>query len=75
MAATALTDRKWLIQCKREEKIGPSKIIQYLASIDPDETKELHGVIFAASCNFSKRTIDAFYTKCHELALRNAQDG
>src|SRR5215203_4987485 len=42
--------RKWLIQCKRERSIGPTKIVQYVNDIDPDEAKSLYGIVLAAAC-------------------------
>jgi len=52
----ATADRVWLIQCKRERTISPAKMRKYLADIADDETTKLYGVIFAAACDFSKRT-------------------
>ena len=57
-------DRLWLIQCKRERKIGPSHIAQYVADIPEDEAKNLHGTLFAAACDFSKKARDAFREAC-----------
>src|ERR1019366_7196351 len=54
----ATSDRLWLIQCKRERTISPAKMRKYLADISDDETTKLYGVIFAAACDFSKRTRD-----------------
>lgn len=57
-------DRLWLIQCKREKKITPAKLRDYLAEIrlNPDET--LHGLVFTAACDFSKRARDDFRAYC-----------
>jgi len=59
-------DRLWLVQCKREKSIGPAKLKAYLTEIvlAPDET--LYGVIFAAACDFSKASRDAFLKWCRE---------
>ena len=56
--AAPTTDRLWLIQCKREREITPTKIRQHLSKISEDEAKTLYGIIFAAACDFSKRTRD-----------------
>lgn len=48
----------WMIQCKREKSIGPTKLKQILADIDPKEPP--YGYILAASVNFSKKAYDAF---------------
>ena len=45
-------DRLWLIQCKRERTITPAKLKGYLAEISLAADEELHGIIFAAACDF-----------------------
>lgn len=57
-------DRIWLIQCKRERRIGPSKMTAYLENISQDELRGLYGVLVAAPCEFSKATRDGFRTWC-----------
>jgi hypothetical protein len=57
-------DRLWLIQCKREKAIGPTRLVQYLDAIPERSLKDLHGLIFAAACDFSKKAIDAFRSWC-----------
>ena len=52
--------RLWLIQCKREKTIGPKKLGKYVAKIGPDHGVRVYGVIFAAACDFSKRSRDTF---------------
>lgn len=63
------TSRKWLIQCKRERVIGPTKIAKYVNDIDPEEAKELYGIVFAAACDLSKKTRDTFREKCRDLGI------
>jgi hypothetical protein len=67
--ATEIMDRLWLIQCKREKEIGPSKLIGYVNAIPIAETEKLHGVIIAASCNISKVARDQFVDRCRMLGL------
>jgi hypothetical protein len=50
-------DQPWLIQCKREKTIGPTKAEGYAKDI-LKENKDLYGVLFVASCNLSKDTRD-----------------
>lgn len=57
-------DRLWLIQCKRERAIGPTKAISHLNEIVLSEYSPLHGLIFAAACDFSKKTRDAIFDWC-----------
>lgn len=58
------TDRIWLVQCKRERSIGPSKLASYLDNIPEEERNRLHGIIFAACADFSKRARDIFREWC-----------
>jgi hypothetical protein len=51
-------DNLWLIQCKRERTITPAKMKLHLSEIPEAEARNLYGVIFAAACDFSKRTRD-----------------
>ncbi len=57
-------DRVWLIQCKREKRIGPSKVTGYLDDIPEGELRKLHGILLAAPCDFSKKARDNFRTWC-----------
>lgn len=65
-------DRLWLIQCKREREIGPSKLVGYLDAIPSAERPQLHGIVFAAACDFSKRARDEFYAKAREFGIAEA---
>lgn len=53
-------DRLWLIQCKREKVITPTKIKKYAEDIVKNN-KGLYGVIFACACDLSKSSRDIFY--------------
>ncbi len=57
----------WMIQCKREKRVPPSKIKQILADIDPDNPP--YGYILAAATNFSKKTYDTFRDQLTELGV------
>lgn len=61
--------RKWLIQCKRERRIGPTKIVQYVDDIDPEEAKSLYGIVLAVACDLSKKSRDAFRERCRDLGI------
>jgi len=50
----------WLIQCKREQSITPKKLKSYAQEINVNPDQPIYGVIFVASCNFSKKSRDAF---------------
>jgi hypothetical protein len=64
-----IDDRLWLIQCKRERAIGPKALVKYLDDtvLGPDE--KLHGLVFTAACDFSKKARDDFAKKCREMEL------
>jgi len=48
----------WMIQGKREKEIGPKRVKEILADIDPKNPP--YGYILAASANFSKDSYDIF---------------
>ncbi|CAB3967384.1 hypothetical protein BCO9919_02727 [Burkholderia cenocepacia] len=64
-----IDDRLWLIQCKRERTIGPTALVKYLDDtvLGPDE--KLHGLVFTAACDFSKKARDDFAQKCREMEM------
>lgn len=52
--------RSWIIQCKRERRIGPTKVKKIVKS-DLDQQPSIpYGYILAAACDFSKAARDAF---------------
>ena len=62
-------DRLWLIQCKREKSIPPAKLKGYLADIKLSPEEKLHGIIFAAACDFSKLARDVFFAWCRDQGI------
>ena len=64
------SQRVWLIQCKREKAIGPSKIVKYLEAIPPESIEGLYGLVFAAACDFSKATRDACRAWCRDRGVQ-----
>lgn len=64
-----IDDRLWLIQCKRERAIGPKALLKYLDDtvLAPDE--RLHGLVFTAACDFSKKARDGFATECRKMGI------
>jgi len=65
----AFQDRIWLIQCKREQKIGPQKIKKYLDEVLSNNKDSIYGIIFAAASDFPKKTRDEFRAKCRSYKL------
>ncbi len=57
----------WMIQCKREKSIPPSKIMKILEDIDPDNPP--YGYILAAATNFSKKSYDTFRDELTKLGV------
>jgi hypothetical protein len=68
--AAVVSERIWLVQCKREKAIGPQKLIGYLDDIA--EPAGLYGIVFAAACDFSKLARDRFREKVRELGFDEA---
>jgi hypothetical protein len=64
------SDRLWLIQCKRERAITPKKLVGYLDDIKLAVIERLHGMVFAAACDFSKTARDRFAEKCRALGVQ-----
>lgn len=62
-------DREWLFQCKREKSIGPTKLEKYIDEIGPSVLGNLYGLVFACSCDFSKKSRDIFRSKCREAGV------
>lgn len=57
----------WMIQCKREKTVPPSKIRKILEDIDPDNPP--YGYILAAATNFSKKAYDTFRDELTKLGV------
>lgn len=66
----SLSDRLWLVQCKREKTIPPKKLSGYMDQIRLSESEPLHGVLFVAACDFSKASRDAFRQKCEAFGVQ-----
>jgi len=67
-ADQAAADRLWLIQCKRENAIGPKALLTYLNEIVLTN-EQLYGIVFAAACDFSKKSRDELAAWCRENGL------
>lgn len=57
----------WMIQGKREKKIGPKKVESILSEIDIKNPP--YGYILAASTNFSKKSYDVFREELHKKGV------
>lgn len=66
-----VSEKIWLIQCKREKTITPKKIEKYIGDCLSDKKESVSGVIFVAPCNLSKKTRDAFYGKMREYDIED----
>lgn len=67
-----LTERIWLFQCKREKYIYPKKLQQYIENILKKHKTGLHGLVFVASCHFSKKARDTFYKTIKDSEIQEA---
>jgi hypothetical protein len=50
----------------------PAKLKGYLAEISLNPEEKLYGIIFAAACDFSKVSRDAFYGWCRDQGISEA---
>lgn len=57
----------WMIQCKREKTVPPSKIKKIMEDIDPETPP--YGYILAAATNFSKKSYDTFRDELTKLGV------
>lgn len=62
--------RIWLIQCKREKTITPKKLTKYVQDIKINLEQPIYGAIFVASCDFSKKSRDAFSNAIREKGVQ-----
>jgi len=53
-------DRLWIVQCKRERKIGPTRIKNIVSTNLSGFTDKPYGYMLVAACDFSKSARDAF---------------
>ena len=53
-------DRLWIIQCKRERRIGPTRISSIVSTNLSGLTDKPYGYMIVAACDFSKKARDAF---------------
>lgn len=65
----AYEEHVWMIQCKREKSVGPTKIKAVLAAAINEATIIPHGFIVAAACNFSRRTREVFRLEANRLGI------
>jgi hypothetical protein len=65
-------DRIWLIQCKRERRITPKKLGEYLDAIPPSSWDRLYGFVFVAASDFSKLARDEFRAKTRARGVTEA---
>lgn len=59
----------WIIQCKREKRIGPTKIKEIFAAAVNEETTIPYGFILAAACDFSYRSREVFRLEANRLGI------
>jgi hypothetical protein len=60
---------RWMIQCKREKELGPTRIKAIIAD-GVQASEPPYGYILAAPANFSKKAYDAFRTALSERGVQ-----
>ncbi len=57
----------WVIQCKREQRLGPSQIRKIVSSLK--DNSQIYGYIIAAPANFSKKAYDTFRAEIRKKSI------
>ena len=63
------SDREWLFQCKRTQRIGPKKLENFLNEIGEETLSSLYGLVYATSSDLSKASRDVFRSWCRIAGL------
>ncbi len=63
-------EKLWIIQCKREKAIGPTKIINIISESLSSLDSSPFGFMIIAACDFSKKTRDAFRNQMLERGIQ-----
>ncbi len=64
------TENLWVIQCKREKRIGPTKIKSIISKSLSSLDSPPFGFMLVAACDFSKKTRDEFRRQMLELGVQ-----
>ena len=67
--SSSYEQRLWLIQCKRERRVGPEDMKGILAAAIKELTPIPYGFIVAAPCDFSSRTRGVFRVEANKLGI------
>jgi hypothetical protein len=65
-------ERVWVIQCKREKKLGPADVKKIVQDGVPSGGDTPYGFILAAACDFSKKAQDDFHAEARSRGVREA---
>jgi hypothetical protein len=63
-----LAEREWRIQCKRYKSLRPKEMRQYVRDA-VGEGAPPHGLILAAACDVTTKTLDAFHEECSAVGV------
>lgn len=63
-------EKLWIIQCKREKSIGPTKIKSIISESLSSLDSPPFGFMLVAACDFSKKTRDEFRKQMLELGVQ-----
>jgi len=66
--AHPMEGNQWMIQCKREKEIGPTKVAEIIDD-GVDKKNPPYGYILVAPVNFSKKSYDSFRAKLRTLGV------
>jgi hypothetical protein len=65
-------ERIWVIQCKREKEIGPTKARQIVRDAVPGGSDAPYGFILSAACDFSMKSRDAFHEEARKRGVKDS---
>ena len=65
----AYKERVWMIQCKREKSVGPTKIREIIAAAISDKTPIPFGFIIAVACDVSHKTREILRLEMNRLGI------
>lgn len=71
-SGAVLDEREWRIQCKRYQAIGPKLMRSVVDEAVPDPPSPPYGLIIAAACDVSAKTIAAFHDERINRGVREA---
>jgi hypothetical protein len=71
-AADRTTDRLWVFQCKRERRLGPSRVRRIVEDAVHDGSDPPYGFVLAAPCDFSLKARSALHSESRARGVQES---